>query len=119
MNILIQKLKGQTLRQGWTQRPQESEDEILTSLASIVEQLRNIPIPSNSSVSNVVGRPIHDRRLPDGPFFGPFDSVHEFHAKISAGLVNSAKPEALLTDPSRLCKFYAGQCPPLCSLTAI
>lgn len=93
--ILMERIAGQTLSDGWTQRSDESKARILAQLKAITAQLRNIPPSSNVGVANVDGGPIFDQRLPDKSFWGPFATIRDFHQELRQGLVVGDDEEAL------------------------
>lgn len=85
--ILMERIQGRILRDDWLGRSEESKAKILTQLKDMVSQMRSIPSPSGGQerVSNVVGGPLFDGRLPGGSYHGPFDTVQEFHRHLREG----------------------------------
>ncbi|TKA21765.1 hypothetical protein B0A50_08690 [Salinomyces thailandicus] len=84
--ILMERLRGQMIGQGWVYRSKESKDAVLRSLKTMVEEWRAIPAPEKAGVANVDGGPISDPRLPKQFLWGPFSSVDEFHRELRNGI---------------------------------
>ncbi|PKS08733.1 hypothetical protein jhhlp_004786 [Lomentospora prolificans] len=80
--ILMERIDGEPLTTAWVQRLPESKARILAQLKSFVNELREIPPPDSNGVSNIIGGPVFDERLPDKPFWGPFASVADFHREL-------------------------------------
>ncbi|KAF4442003.1 kinase-like protein [Fusarium austroafricanum] len=93
--ILMQRLPGQDLSQGWNQRSEESRAQILQQLHNMVTELRNIPPPDGVGVANVDGGPIFDQRLPDKAYWGPFATIQGFHRELHNGVELQDNEEAL------------------------
>lgn len=86
--ILMERLPGQKLAHGWTQRSVESQQNILSQLKGMVNQMRDLKPPHGSAVANVDGGSLTDPRLPGlglahpvqtSTRFGPFEDVKAFH----------------------------------------
>ena len=77
--ILMERIPGDRLSEGWVQRSEDSKARILAQLRCFVEQLRSIPPPDGVGVANVDGGPVYDQRLPKRSFWGPFPTIHHFH----------------------------------------
>ncbi|TWU74367.1 hypothetical protein ED733_000303 [Metarhizium rileyi] len=84
--IVMERLPGQCLAVGWTQRSAESKAKIFEQLRSMVIEMRNIQPPQDQGVSNVRGGPIFDPRLPNKTHWGPFRSIREFHRELRNGI---------------------------------
>ncbi|KIW21158.1 hypothetical protein PV08_01738 [Exophiala spinifera] len=93
--ILMERIQGQSLWNGWGQRPPESRTRILDQLRSMLAELRSLQQPKNSmDVSNIVGGPIYDQRLPTKSIWGTFRTIGEFHQALRNGI----KPEDISHD---------------------
>ncbi|OAR05358.1 hypothetical protein LLEC1_05976 [Akanthomyces lecanii] len=84
--IVMERIDGVMLARGWRQRTPESQRRILGSLRGMIQQMRQIPAPAGCGVSNVDGGPIYDGRLPGPNFWGPFQTIHDFHRELRAGV---------------------------------
>ncbi|EYB32630.1 hypothetical protein FG05_03382 [Fusarium graminearum] len=84
--ILMERIAGQDLAQGWTQRSEESKARILAQLKTITTKLRSITPQNGIGVANVDGGPIFDQRLPEKSFWGPFVRIQDFHRELRHGL---------------------------------
>ncbi|KAF2137376.1 uncharacterized protein K452DRAFT_235979 [Aplosporella prunicola CBS 121167] len=84
--IVMEKISGDMIGQGWVQRSEESKASILFELKRLVQEMRDIPA-SGPGVHNVDGGPLFDPRLP-GPSLriGPFESIQAFHQHLRGGL---------------------------------
>jgi hypothetical protein len=83
--ILIERVQGHTLRDGWLERSAESKEKILVQIKNMVDQMRRIPPPPGQGISNVAGGPLFDGRLSGGSYHGPFDTVQEFYRHLRKG----------------------------------
>jgi aminoglycoside phosphotransferase (APT) family kinase protein len=92
--VLMERIAGQDLAQGWTQRSEESKARILAQLKIITAELRSIIPPDGTGVANVDGGPIFDQRLPDKSFWGPFATIQDFHRELRHGLELGDNEEA-------------------------
>ncbi|RYC80987.1 hypothetical protein BFJ63_vAg16124 [Fusarium oxysporum f. sp. narcissi] len=92
--ILMERIQGQSLSNGWCQRSPESRARILDQLRSMLAELRNLQPENSMEISNVVGGPIYDQRLPTKSIWGPFRTIGEFHR----ALRNDIKPEDIAHD---------------------
>jgi aminoglycoside phosphotransferase len=84
--IVMERLPGQNLSVDWLQRTEESRARILNQLRVAAQQIRNIPPPGGTGVSNTCGGPICDQRLPRHARWGPYESVHDFHRALRNGI---------------------------------
>ncbi|KAG5790715.1 hypothetical protein H9Q69_010228 [Fusarium xylarioides] len=105
--ILMERIQGQSLWNGWCQRQPESRARILDQLRSMIAELRSLQPENSMEVSNVAGGPIFDQRLPKKSIWGPFRTIGEFHRELRNGI----KPEDILhegtpTDLRRLISFH-------------
>jgi aminoglycoside phosphotransferase (APT) family kinase protein len=84
--ILMERIDGDILGNGWTKRSAKSQAEVLTQLKKFIQELRAIPSSTSEGVANVDGGPLLDLRLPgQSPYFGPFRNVQEFHSHLRNG----------------------------------
>ncbi|KAI1071376.1 hypothetical protein LB507_011686 [Fusarium sp. FIESC RH6] len=105
--ILMERIVGQDLSQGWTERSEESKAQILTQLRRMTAELRGIAPPSGIGVANVDRGPIFDQRLPDRSLWGPFATIQEFHRELRRGLELRDDEEAL-PGLRKLIEFHNG-----------
>lgn len=85
--IVMERMRGEPLANGWIRRSEESKAKILDQLKKIVEEMRNIPLPEDAGVASVDGGPLYDIRVPSTSFyFGPFKTVQDFHKYLRNGL---------------------------------
>ncbi|KZV60622.1 kinase-like protein [Peniophora sp. CONT] len=108
--ILMERLPGRMLIDGWLARSEESKARILAQLKGMIQELRSIPPPDNvAGVCNVNGGPIFDMRLPDKLYWGPFATIYDFHRELRNGTeafhTNSPGQERF-PDMARLIAFH-------------
>ncbi|KAK4197066.1 kinase-like domain-containing protein [Triangularia verruculosa] len=85
--ILMERVPGRILSEDWSERSEESKARILDQLRTIASELRHISPPDHiTGVANADGGPICDGRLPDGPYWGPFQTIDDFHRKLCGGI---------------------------------
>jgi tRNA A-37 threonylcarbamoyl transferase component Bud32 len=85
--IVMERLRGNMLCEGWLQRSSESRAIILQQLKEMVKEMRDLQPPSGTSVASVDGTSLHDYRLPDTlGHIGPFGSVRDFHRYLRRGI---------------------------------
>ncbi|TKA64550.1 hypothetical protein B0A49_09936 [Cryomyces minteri] len=86
--IVMERIKGHKLADGWSERSEKSRTCILAQLRRILEEIRSIPSTHGSAVASVDGGSLYDMRLPglglgypkQTPLrFGPFDDIPAFH----------------------------------------
>ncbi|KPM35474.1 hypothetical protein AK830_g11103 [Neonectria ditissima] len=92
--MLMQRIAGRDLSDGWTRRSEESKARILAQLKAITAELRNIQPPNRVGVANVDGGPIFDQRLPDKSIWGPFAMIRDFHLELRHGVTVRDDEEA-------------------------
>ncbi|KFH41870.1 hypothetical protein ACRE_074060 [Hapsidospora chrysogenum ATCC 11550] len=105
--IVMERIDGHLLTDGWLHRTPESRSRILSSLRPMIQQLRQIPAPAGCWVCNVDGGPIYDPRLPGVKDWGPFPTIDDFHRKLRLDLdepVYCGRP--LGEDFGRLISFH-------------
>jgi aminoglycoside phosphotransferase len=87
--IVMEKVNGEMLGQGWLSRTKESREYILNQLRDMIEEMRRIPPPNNDRAANVDGGTLYDCRLPGAPNtrrrFGPFTHLSDFHRFLRRG----------------------------------
>ncbi|KAK9418737.1 putative Kinase-like domain-containing protein [Seiridium unicorne] len=84
--IVMERVSGQSLAQGWVGRSKASKAHIHEQLRSIVLQLRSITPPKNIGVANVYGGPVYDQRFPNQSSWGPFKTIQDFHRELRNGI---------------------------------
>lgn len=107
--IVMDRIRGEPLGQGWVQRSEESKTKALSELKRLVQEMRGIPAPG-PGVQNVDGGSLFDPRLP-GPSlrFGPFESMQDFHKHLRGGLHSDPNLDPEIND---LIKQQDGPWPP-------
>ncbi|KAI0144356.1 kinase-like protein [Xylariaceae sp. FL1272] len=104
--IVMERLDGDCVGRGWVFRTEESKARILGQLRSMVEQLRSIQPPNKHGVSNIVGGPIYDPRLPSPQTTGPFSCIDDFHRQLRLNNPLDIDPERSPADLLELFAFY-------------
>ena len=83
--ILMERIQGEILGQGWVRRTTDSQMHLLSQLKSMVEEMRKLPAPGQA-ISSVDGGSLFDCRLPGSLMrFGPFADVQDFHRHLRQG----------------------------------
>ena len=84
--IVMERIHGEPLANGWYGRSKESREKILAQLKNMIEEMRRIMPPDGIGVANVDGGPLYDLRLP-GPsrHSGPFRTIQDFHKHLRGG----------------------------------
>ncbi|RYP13895.1 hypothetical protein DL766_009794 [Monosporascus sp. MC13-8B] len=72
----------------------------------MVQQLRALEPPEGVGVSNIVGGPIYDSRLPRKENWGPFASADEFHKQLRDGIDLETHYEDVPEDLQELFAFH-------------
>lgn len=105
--IVMERIKGHQVRQGWQERSDESRKKILEQLRQMVLELRSVPAPQGTSISNVDGGPFFDPRLPDKNYWGPYATKRAFHnALVNDVDIDGANLSGLPEDIAQLLRFY-------------
>ncbi|KAM4054574.1 phosphotransferase enzyme family protein [Hirsutella rhossiliensis] len=69
--IVMSRIKGRVVWHGWLGRSHDSKTRILEQLRQMLAELRSVPQPAGVGVSNVIGGPLCDCRLPSKMLWGP------------------------------------------------
>lgn len=77
--IVMQRISGDMLARGWVKRSESSKQKILCQVKAMLEEIRHLPVPDDVGVANVGGGPIFNILLPKTPWWGPFESIQDFH----------------------------------------
>ncbi|KAL1889987.1 hypothetical protein Sste5346_008566 [Sporothrix stenoceras] len=96
--ILMERMPGKPLANGWVFRSDTSKAKILAQLKPMLAQLRNVPRPSPQNghglpkvnadvVSGIDGGQFFDGNLPNKRFWGPFNTVKDFHRGLRGNLM--------------------------------
>ncbi|KAL1866866.1 hypothetical protein Daus18300_006569 [Diaporthe australafricana] len=107
--IVMERIDGENLADGWNGRPGESKARILEQLKAIVEELRAIKPPPGvgAGVANVDGGPIFDHRLPCRSLWGPFPTIRDFHQELRGGIaVADIQDDASSPGVKRMAEFH-------------
>jgi aminoglycoside phosphotransferase len=90
--IVMERIDGEMVANGWTNRSAESQAKILSQLREMIHEMRNLSPAQGQKIGNVDGGPFFDCRLP-GPSlrFGPFSSITDFHRHLRDGFEFSPK----------------------------
>lgn len=92
--IVMSRLTGCPVSQGWSKRSDESKAKILAQLKKHIQEMRALN-PPTSGVSGINGSKLYDMRISGGVHgFGPFASVHDFHSFLSHSTKYSAQNPA-------------------------
>ena len=85
--IVMERIQGDMIANGWLRRSEESKAKLLSQLAGLVQQMRDIRPPEGTRIASVDDGSIYDCRLP-GPSlrFGPYDTVQDFHRYLRRGM---------------------------------
>jgi hypothetical protein len=85
--VVMEKLPGRSVGQGWFKRSEESKAKLLEQLKKMVEEMRRLTPPADVGVATVDGGILYDPRLPGtSNCFGPFESISEFHKHLEEAL---------------------------------
>jgi len=93
--IVMERLEGNYVGQGWVRRSKESKQIIFDQLIHMIKQMRDLAPPEHVGVANVNGDSLFDGRLPaalDRLRFGPFKSVVAFHDYLRRGIMEGPSP---------------------------
>ncbi|RHZ74236.1 hypothetical protein CDV55_107070 [Aspergillus turcosus] len=85
--IVMERIKGHMIGSGWVKRSEDSKAKLLSQLANIVREMRDLQPPEGVGVASVDGGSLYDCRIP-GPSlrFGPFDTIQDFHRHLRRGM---------------------------------
>ena len=88
--IVMERIDGEMLGQGWFSRTKESKEHLLRQLRRLVAEMREIPALQDPKIASVIGGTLYDQRLPKPPGnavrFRPFDDVATFHRFLRRGV---------------------------------
>lgn len=97
-NILMERVKGCSIKEGWSERSEDGRNALLEQLKGFFEELRNIPHPHPGAVGAADMQELFDPRLAKGDWgFGSFANERDFHTYVRAGF-HEDNPS--LNDPS-------------------
>lgn len=92
--ILMERMPGKSLSDGWVFRSDESKANILAQLRPMIVELRKVPRPPPQDgvhnadvVSGMDGGQFYDGNLPNKRFWGPFATIKDFHRELRGGLM--------------------------------
>lgn len=85
--IVMERIKGDIIGNGWVRRSGESKAKLLSALARMIREMRDLRPLEGMGVASVDGGSLHDCRIP-GPSldFGPFATIQDFHRHLRMGL---------------------------------
>lgn len=104
--IVMQRVNGTTAAHNWHLRTEESRLQILSQLKGMVEQLRRLQPPDGFGVANIDRGPIFDSRLPKQFYWGPFDSISDFHSALLDGQDLNVNSTHAYPELQELASFY-------------
>ncbi|KAB8277510.1 kinase-like domain-containing protein [Aspergillus minisclerotigenes] len=85
--IVMERIKGDIIGSGWVHRKEESKAKLLSQLAKLVAEMRELQPPADIVVASVDGGPLFDCRVPGRSLhFGPFNTVQDFHRHLRMGM---------------------------------
>ncbi|MCJ1422036.1 hypothetical protein MMC32_008405 [Xylographa parallela] len=88
--IVMERINGEYVGNGWLGRSIESREAILRQIKGMVAEMRSIPPPTDVGIASANGRTLYDIRLPDSLYgrgrFGPFNTVSDFHRYLRRGV---------------------------------
>lgn len=108
--IVMSKMRGNMAWYGWQNRSKKSKGKILDQLRQMVTELRSIPPPEGTRVGAIDGGPFCDCRLPSKLFWGPYNTIRDFHEGLANGANLDAEYQNLLDDGSELFGIYRQAC---------
>ncbi|OJJ96598.1 hypothetical protein ASPACDRAFT_54471 [Aspergillus aculeatus ATCC 16872] len=90
--IVMKRIKGDIIGNGWVRRSEESKAKLLSALAKTIREMRDLRPPEGMGVASVDGGSLHDCRI-SGPSldFGPFATIQDFHRHLRMGLEFNSK----------------------------
>lgn len=102
--IVMSRIDGVPIGEGWAERSKESKSSLLEQLKSLLEELRSIEPEMEGAVTGCGGDKIYDVRLNGGvDGIGPFDTVDEFHTYLREGAERS---EAQIREVNDLIDYH-------------
>ncbi|KAH9885940.1 protein kinase-like domain-containing protein [Xylariomycetidae sp. FL2044] len=85
--IVMQRVQGITLAKALSTYSQTDLESIFAQLRHMIDDLRSITPPSDTTVASCVGGSLRDSRIPrHEPRFGPFKTIQDFHLWLRDGL---------------------------------
>lgn len=85
--IVLERIKGGIIGSGWVHQNEESKAKLLSQLAKMVAEMRELQPPADIVVASVDGGPLFDCRVPGRSLhFGPFNTVQDFHRHLRMGM---------------------------------
>ncbi|KAE8378350.1 kinase-like domain-containing protein, partial [Aspergillus bertholletiae] len=85
--IVMERIKGDMIGSGWIHRNEESKAKLLSQLAKMIAEMRELQPPDGIVVASVDGGPLFDSRVPGHSlYFGPFNTVQDFHRHLRMGM---------------------------------
>jgi len=85
--IVMQRIQGEYVGDGWRKRSEESKARLLHQLGTMVQEMRRIPCPEGTGVARVDGGPVYDPRMPGAVTrVGPFRTIQAFHSYLRRGV---------------------------------
>lgn len=106
--IVMSKIRGQMLWHGWLSRSQDSKKKIFEQLSRMLAELQSLPRPAGVGVSNVIGGPFWDCRLPSKALWGPYATTRNFHEALANDADLDIEYDNLPPDVTELFCFYRG-----------
>ncbi|KAE8405035.1 kinase-like domain-containing protein [Aspergillus pseudonomiae] len=85
--IVMERIKGDMIGSGWAHQNDESKAKVLSQLARMVTEMRELQPPDGIVAASVDGGPLFDCRVPRRSLhFGPFNTMHDFHRHLRMGM---------------------------------
>lgn len=83
----MERIEGDMIGRGWVKRSEDSKAELLSQVAGIVREMRDLQPSQGTRLASVDGGSLFDCRVPGSSLrFGPFDTVQDFHRHLLMGL---------------------------------
>ncbi|KAG2415381.1 hypothetical protein HFD88_006572 [Aspergillus terreus] len=85
--IVMERIKGDMVGNGWVHRSEESKARLLSQLRSMIAEMRTLRPPEGTKIASVDGGSLFDCRIPGSTLhFCPFETVQDFHRHLRGGM---------------------------------
>lgn len=84
--IVMERIKGDMIGNGWVRRFEESKTRLLSQLRSMIAEMRTLQPPEGTKIASVDGRSLFDCRIPRSTlYFGPFETAQDLPSTFTGG----------------------------------